>query len=87
MRPAVFSLRRRERSNIGWVREGSAISYYKNGLVREGSKNLSGAGAKRILNYYTLSFSYTFEHEDDTVFFAYSYPYTYSDLNEYLESL
>ena len=32
--------------------------------------------------YYTLTFTYDFEYDDDTVFFAYCYPYTYSDLVE-----
>lgn len=35
-------------------------------------------------NYYTLTFSVKFLHENDTVFFAHSYPYTYSDLQRYL---
>jgi len=30
--------------------------------------------------FYTLTFTHTFEHDDDTVFFSYSYPYTLSDL-------
>lgn len=30
--------------------------------------------------FYTLSFSYKFLNDDDTVYFAYSYPYTYSDM-------
>jgi hypothetical protein len=30
--------------------------------------------------FYTLSFSHKFSHDDDTVYFAYSYPYTYSDM-------
>lgn len=29
---------------------------------------------------YTLTFTIEFEHDDDTVYFAHSYPYTYSDL-------
>jgi len=28
--------------------------------------------------YYQLSWEYTFEHDDDEVFFAYSLPYTFS---------
>lgn len=30
--------------------------------------------------YYTLTFTYRFEHDNDTLFFAYSQPYTYTDL-------
>ncbi len=35
----------------------------------------------------SLSFTYTFEHDDDTVFFSYFQPYTYSDLRDYLYSV
>lgn len=37
--------------------------------------------------YYTLTFNYTFEHDYDTVFFAYSQPYTYGDLIDDLEAI
>ena len=30
--------------------------------------------------FYSLSFTYDFHYDNDTVFFAYCYPYTYSDL-------
>jgi len=33
---------------------------------------------RREKTYCTLSFEYTFDHEKDTVYFAYSIPYTYS---------
>lgn len=32
----------------------------------------------------TLTFSYTFQQENDTVFFSYFQPYTYSDLQDLL---
>lgn len=32
--------------------------------------------------FYTLTFTYDFKNDNDTIFFAYSCPYTYSDLNE-----
>ena len=32
--------------------------------------------------YYTLTFCYDFKHDEDSVFFAYAVPYTYSDLGE-----
>jgi hypothetical protein len=38
-------------------------------------------------HYYTLSFSVTFENSHDTVYFAHSYPYTFSDLQRYLSKL
>jgi hypothetical protein len=31
--------------------------------------------------YYTLTYTYDFKYDDDTVYFAYACPYTYSDLD------
>lgn len=36
---------------------------------------------------YTLTFTLEFPHEDDSVYLAHSYPYTYSDLQDYLMEL
>ena len=33
---------------------------------------------------HTLTFKYTFTYENDTVFFAHFYPYTFTDLEKYL---
>ena len=38
----------------------------------------------KALGLNTLSFSYTFEHENDTTFFSYFQPYTLSDLQDFL---
>lgn len=40
------------------------------------------SGKKMVVNNYTLTFTYKFTHDSDTVFFAYCYPYTYSDLKQ-----
>lgn len=37
-----------------------------------------------VTNYYTLTFSYTFESSTDCVYFAHCFPYTYTDLQTYL---
>ena len=37
--------------------------------------------------YYTLTFTHTFEHDDDSVFFSYSVPYTLSDLRNDLQRI
>eukprot|EP00285_Hemiselmis_virescens_P001134 CAMPEP_0173408928 /NCGR_PEP_ID=MMETSP1356-20130122/70955_1 /TAXON_ID=77927 ORGANISM="Hemiselmis virescens, Strain PCC157" /NCGR_SAMPLE_ID=MMETSP1356 /ASSEMBLY_ACC=CAM_ASM_000847 /LENGTH=197 /DNA_ID=CAMNT_0014370303 /DNA_START=17 /DNA_END=606 /DNA_ORIENTATION=+ len=36
---------------------------------------------------YVLSFVFEFDNEDDTYWFAYSFPYTYTDLQHYLHSM
>ncbi|KAL4469431.1 hypothetical protein ABPG74_004684 [Tetrahymena malaccensis] len=78
MLPCVYSVKRKEAKNAGWKREGYAIKYYKSFIQKEGFYNRS---------YYTLSFTYTFQYNEDVVYFAYSYPYTYSDLNNYLKKI
>ena len=41
----------------------------------------------RAKNYYTLSFTYTFLYNQDTVFFSYSVPYSYTDLRNDLNEI
>ena len=59
-----------------WQRIGTNIQYIK---------TLNGPFPKRR-EYYTLSFTHKFEFDKDIVEFAYSYPYTYSDLVKYISS-
>lgn len=54
---------------VGWFKGGERISYYSNGIRKSLEYNSKG--------YYTLSFDYKFKHDDDTVYFAYAFPYTY----------
>ena len=56
----------------GWYRGCDRISYYGNGIKKDCGYS--------CFCYYTLSFNYKFQHDDDTVYFAYCFPYTYSDL-------
>lgn len=37
--------------------------------------------------YYSLTFTYTFQHDADSVCFAYSVPYSYSDLRNDLAEI
>lgn len=77
MRPVVWSTK----AGRGWERGCSDVSYYANEYKREGGQG------ERKSHYFTLEFAYKFEHEDDTVFFAYHYPYTYSHLQDFLTQL
>eukprot|EP00928_Gymnodinium_smaydae_P030216 TRINITY_DN22528_c0_g1_i1.p1 TRINITY_DN22528_c0_g1~~TRINITY_DN22528_c0_g1_i1.p1 ORF type:complete len:740 (-),score=88.27 TRINITY_DN22528_c0_g1_i1:40-2217(-) len=70
MKPVVWS----KQAARGWERGGEDVQYFPT------SRSLNNTRSQ----YYTLSFSYTFEHNDDTVFFAYHYPYTYSHLQKFL---
>ena len=55
---------------------GYNISYKRNFLIRKGRKR-----------YYTLSFKYKFPEDNDTVYFSYSLPYTYTRLQKFLNGL
>lgn len=37
---------------------------------------------RRVFYYYALRFKYKFEHDNDTVYFAFSRPITYTDILE-----
>jgi hypothetical protein len=86
MKPAIFSVAantNQEREGNDWFNGGYDICYYKNGLTsyKSGKKN-----KVVVRSQYTFTFCYTFE-SPDTVFFAYTFPYTYSDLQRYLSFL
>jgi hypothetical protein len=61
----------------GWQRAGKDICYYQNQIPK---KRPAG-------HYYTLTWTVQFEHDGDTIYFAHSYPYTFSDLQRYLNKL
>ncbi|XP_014675827.1 PREDICTED: cytosolic carboxypeptidase 2-like [Priapulus caudatus] len=71
MKPLFYSERDAAKAKIGWRRTGNDINYYKNNLFGEDGKSC-----------YSLSFTFKFDHNKDTCYFAYCYPYTYSDLQD-----
>lgn len=83
-RPLLFSEKRFTWSGFGWLRGGHNIVYMKNSYrrpipaTRRSKKNAGGC------TYYTLTFSVRFPHDEDRVYVASCYPYTYSDLIGYL---
>lgn len=64
LKPAVFSMKYSQETQIKWHRDCYSISYTP----------------MPQSEFFKLSFTYNFRYESDTVFFAYSIPYTYSDL-------
>lgn len=82
-------------NNIGWQRCGENIAYFRNDdnniystrnyhqvLIDDFDDDETGN-----ISSYTLTFQVEFQHENDTVYFAHSYPYTYSDLQDYLMNI
>ena len=66
--------------NGGWTRGGDDMGYYQNQYKKE--NQTTSAAFSRC--YFTFSFTHTFEYDNDTVFFSYSLPYTYTDMTNYL---
>jgi cytosolic carboxypeptidase protein 2/3 len=77
MKVLVYSEIDEKQHHRGWVRDGEEFLYYKNSMYKPSTSK----------NFYSMSFSYTFHHTKDTVFFAYCYPYTYTQLMQTLLSL
>jgi len=84
MRPLKYSSRDASERGIGWVRCGENIAYYQNGIRR--SRDRSSGGDKGT-NYFTLTFTVSFEHDNDSVYFSHCFPYTYTDLQKDLQKL
>ncbi|XP_065158506.1 cytosolic carboxypeptidase Nna1 [Atheta coriaria] len=78
MKPLMYSTKDAQMHSIGWRRVGNNIAYFCNDSVDDNSE---------MPTFYTLTFTFDFPHNDDEVYFAHSYPYTYTDLQEYLFSI
>ncbi|KAK3593957.1 hypothetical protein CHS0354_040690 [Potamilus streckersoni] len=79
MKPLMYSEKDALQKKIGWHRCGNNIKYYKNNMVYETSR-----GEK---SFYSMTWNVEFPHNHDTVYFAHCYPYTYTDLQDYLLDL
>ncbi|KAG8238549.1 hypothetical protein J437_LFUL018451 [Ladona fulva] len=77
MKPLLYSVKDAEDNKIGWRRCGENISYFRNNSCDDDDHPSS----------YTLTFNTEFPYDEDTVFLAHSYPYTYSTLQDYLMKL
>ncbi|XP_076618295.1 cytosolic carboxypeptidase 2 [Colletes latitarsis] len=76
LRPLLYSTEDARRRSIGWRRCGDNIAYYRNDSSSDEEKEK-----------HTLTFNVSFPHDRDTVYLAHCYPYTYTDLQEYLAKL
>ena len=76
MQVLVYSESAEANEQKGWFRNPEPVAYTKNNLKKPNGKP-----------YYCISYSYTFNYSQDSVYFAYSHPYTYTDLMSYLLEL
>ncbi|EGD81298.1 hypothetical protein PTSG_11335 [Salpingoeca rosetta] len=77
MQPVVFSGHLYKSRQIGWHRGGDNVCYFRNHV------NVNDTDR----HHYTLSWTFKFPANNDTVYFAHCYPYTYSDLQHYITAL
>nr|XP_026690269.1 uncharacterized protein LOC104265751 isoform X2 [Ciona intestinalis] len=83
MKPLLYSEHLAKEKGIGWHRGGKNISYTYCANTRNTILSLD-------LQYYCLKFEVSFdwaECEDDTIYFAHCYPYTYSDLLRHIDEI
>ena len=81
MKPATFISNNTAQD---WIHRGQDICYYKR--CRLSTADMSNNDENKRKEKYILSYTYTFSGPM-TVYFAHSYPYTYTDLKKYLASL
>ncbi|XP_053384365.1 uncharacterized protein LOC123536146 isoform X9 [Mercenaria mercenaria] len=79
MKPCMYSEKDALQKKIGWRRHGTNIKYYRNNIKYETSKG--------DRPFYSLTWSTEFPHKGDTVYFSHCFPYTYTDLQDYLLDL
>lgn len=87
MQPVVLSERLYRTLGVGWCRAGREISYQHNhtllspagaGAAERGAEALQQSQGGLLGAYYSLSFTLTFPFTNDVVYIAYSYPYTFT---------
>ncbi|CAF3989111.1 unnamed protein product [Rotaria magnacalcarata] len=78
MKPLMYSVSDADDKGIGWRRWGEEIVYYKNNLTAPDNPSS---------NMYSLTWTCKFPNDNDTYYFAHCYPYTYSDLQDYLNEI
>ncbi|XP_046441792.1 cytosolic carboxypeptidase 4-like isoform X2 [Daphnia pulex] len=73
MQPLMFSVKRYmvTRTQPVWERSGTSMCYYRNGFRQSNAEQTS---------YWSLSFTVTVPYDNDVLYIAYHYPYTYSQL-------
>lgn len=74
MKILCFSNKIKDTEGVGWHRIGENINYFAGPYKRDNNRFLR--------TFYTFTFTHTFEHDQDQVFFSHCFPYTYSDLQE-----
>ena len=83
MRPLIYSKKEAKFKHHGWRRDGTEIGYWASNCSPTRKRNGVGALSQPVTSsssLYTLSFNLSSHYDNDTVYLAHCYPYTYSDL-------
>lgn len=72
MQLSIYSEKKAESEKISWFRGGRDIQYYRNSMFKYVKDS------KRYLS--SLTFKYDFEYDDDTVYFANTIPFLYTEM-------
>jgi hypothetical protein len=79
MMPVMYSTQNAIELDTSWVRTGFDICYFPNRYLKERKG--------KFQSWYTFSFKVVFPHDNDLVYMAYHYPYSYSDLQRHLSEI
>ncbi|XP_053283441.1 cytosolic carboxypeptidase 4 [Pleuronectes platessa] len=79
MQPVLYSVMEALEGRPHWTRTGTEICYFRN--------HFCPAQGRRKTNFYTLTFTINFKHNEDVCYLAYHYPYTYSAMKAHLNVL
>ncbi|CAD5117165.1 DgyrCDS5968 [Dimorphilus gyrociliatus] len=79
MKPLFYSEKRASEKNTGWTRHGADIKYYRN--------NIRYTCGKSEKSNYSLTWTFKLPYNGDSCYFAHCYPYTYTNLQDYLNNL
>jgi CDGSH-type Zn-finger protein len=98
LKPLMYSERLEKLRGVGWHRVGENVWYFANEtsdpssessddmhVGTHGNKNQQGENDSVV--WHTLTFTISFEFENDTCYFAHCYPYSYTDLQNDLKAL
>ncbi|KAH9588386.1 Cytosolic carboxypeptidase 2, variant 2 [Schistosoma haematobium] len=93
MRPLMYSEKMAKLTGIGWRRVGSDINYYQTKYTEstDSKPQFKNKPQKddtsKLHQTYSLTWKFEFPYPNDIVYFAACYPYTYTQLQEYLNKL
>ena len=83
MKPLFYSKKQAEQRELGWMRAGEDIAYYPSSTTRlrvfNGILEEDGLSQLPVGSTFTLSFKMQFKYDNDEIYLAYCFPYTYSD--------